>query len=395
MEIIARYSESPRKWNYWSSISVIQASLKRHVYVDRGSWRLYPNDYTVLVGRPGLGKGAAINPVVGIMKRANTTNILSDKLTIEYILERLSKGFPSTGIGPNGGFTFGVDTSCIFIAPELAVFLRYPDSELPDLADLWDANAGKKQYGTRGKGLYEIEDPTPSMLAGCAPEWLVRSVPPNAIGGGFTRRVNFIYDSGETHVRKPWPNTVMDFEKLTEPLVEDLKYIGQIHGEYKFDNLAKPIFEKLYDESDPNLHGDEATSNYVISRWAHVTKTVMAVAASKRDDLVICKTDLQEAIDAVEEVTEGLKIVFRSVGEGDLTVVADKVLQFLEKAPGATYKQILGHVWKDVVRDDLQVILMTLRDGGIIDEHSIGGNLVYQVMPQPAYRSKLSSKVTF
>ena len=308
-------------------------------------------------------------------------------MTIEYILETLSKGFPNTGTGPNGGITFGMDCSCIFVAPELSVFLRYPQDELPSLADLWNANKDKKQYGTRGKGLREIEGACPTLLGGCAPGWLVKAIPADAVGGGFTRRVNFVYYDGEGHVRKPWPSNI-DFATLTEPLVQDLRAISKLHGEYKFDNQTRTIFETLYNDSNPNNHPDEATSNYVISRWAHVCKVAMAVAASKRNDLVLLKTDMEEAINAVECVTEGLKIVFRSVGEGDLTVVADKILQFLEKAPGATYKQILNYVWKDVTRDDLQVVLMTLRDGGVVDERSIGGTLVYQVIPQVTYQKR-------
>ena len=338
-----------------------------------------------MVGRPGLGKGSAINPIVGILKRANTANILSDKLTIEFILEKLSQGFPHTGVGPTGGMTFGMDCSCLFVAPELSVFLRYPDSEIPDLTDLWDALSGKRMYGTRGKGMREVDSATPSMLGGCAPEWLVRAVPPNAIGGGFTRRVNFVYYDGEGQKKIPWPDNT-DFDTLTEPLVQDLRAISKLHGEYKFDNNTKRIFEALYHDSNPNNHNDEATANYVISRWAHVCKVSMAIAASRRNDLVLLKLDMEEAIEAVESVTEGLRIVFRSIGEGDLTVVADKIIQYLEMAPGATFKQILGRVWKDINRDDLNVVLMTLRDGGIIDESSIGGTLIYKVVPQPVYK---------
>ena len=356
--------------------------------MERGSWRLYPNDFTVLVGRPGLGKGSAINPLHNILRRANTANILSDKLTIEWILEQLSKGFPHSGVGPGGGVTFGQDTSCVFFAPELAVFLRYPETELPDLADLWDARQGVQMYGTRGKGLFKIDSPTPSMLGGCAPEWLVHAVPSNAIGGGFTRRVNFVYDSGANHKRMPWPDKA-DFEANTEPLVQDLRQISKTAGEYRFDNLAKPIFEQVYCDSDPNQHHDEATANYIVSRWAHVAKIGMALAASRREDRVLLKADLEEVLDEIHGVTEGLKIVFRSVGESDLTTVADKVIQYLEKVPGATYKQILNILWKDVTRDDLQVVLCTLRDGDVIEERSIGGNLCYAVLPVSTPKPKV------
>jgi hypothetical protein len=386
VDVLTKYTESPVVWSWWAAVTAVGATLKRQVWVNRGSWKLYPNDYTVLVGDPGLGKGSAINPAHDILKRANTANILSDKLTIEWILEAISKGFPSTNVTATG-VKLGFDTSCFFIAPELSIFLRYPDSELPDLADLWDSREGTQMYGTRGRGLFKIESPCPSMLAGCAPKWLVTSIPPNAIGGGFTRRVNFVF-AKEKSQEKPWPDKD-DFTVITEPLVQDLRAIGQLQGEYRFDNIARPTFEHIYLQSNASGHSDEATANYSISKWAHVTKTAIALAASRRDDLVIKKEDLDEAQEAVENITDDLKVVFRSVGEGDMTSVADKVLQFLERMPGASYRQILNTVWKDVTRDELQVLLMTLRDGGIIDERVLGGNTIYTAVPSGSKRSRV------
>jgi len=391
LDVIDGYTESPEVWSWWSAVTAICGTMKKHCWVDRGSWKLYPNDFTVLVGRPGLGKGAAIGPIVDIINRANSANILSDRLTIEWILDRLSQGFPSQRVSPNGGQKFGFDATCLIVAPELSVFLRYPEDELPDLADLWDATDRKKLYGTRGKGLKEIDAPGPSMLAGCAPEWLTHAIPPNAIGGGFTRRVNFVYAKDKAKVM-PWPLN-QDFKKLTEPLVEDLKDIAQLSGEFTFDSDAKPLFEHLYSQGDPTQWDDEATANYTISRWAHVTKVAMALSAARGTSRVISKLDIEEAVDRVVDVTDGLRVVFRSVGESDMVTVADKVVRYLEARGSATFKQIIGVMWKDCTKAELEVILATLMDAGILVEGRVGSTSVLQLVQQTTPKKQQRVKV--
>src|SRR6266404_9563457 len=94
-------TESPEKFHWWSAATIISSTLKRSTWVDRVNWKLYPNLYVVLVGRPGIGKGAAMNPVIAMLKEAGTSNILSDRITMEYVLEKLSKGFPKvSATGP-------------------------------------------------------------------------------------------------------------------------------------------------------------------------------------------------------------------------------------------------------------------------------------------------------
>jgi hypothetical protein len=345
------------------------------------------------VGRPGIGKGEAIFPVSRALRKANTANVLSDRLTIEWIKDTMAKGFPTTNTTASGGIAVGTDSACIIIAPELSVFLRFPEDELPDLADLWDANVGPNMYATRGKGLVTITDPCPCILSGCAPEWLKAAVPPSAIGGGFTRRVNFVF-ARESKQSNAWPDPI-DWDKVIEPFIDDLRRIAQLRGEYKFDNLARPMFEKLWNERFIiDADADEATTHYSISRWANASKLAMSIAASRSDDLVITKEMLEEADDMTSDVRADLKIVFRSVGESEMVNTMDKVIQFIEVKGAATIKQIQSVVWRDCTSPELDVIMTTLRDGGVVESKTVGGREVYvcKVASPSAVRRRTKAK---
>jgi hypothetical protein len=389
IRLIETASESPRQYHVWSAATVIAATLKRHVWVNRADWHLFPNMYSVLVGHPGLGKGRAINPAVAIARKANTVNLLSDKLTIQYILERLSQGF-TQGVHVNAQGQISVsmpspsgpsDTSCLISAPELEVFLTTSEA-LPSLADLWDCRDGPVEYGTRGKGLVSILKPAPSLLGGCTPRQVALYMSTNAVSGGFTRRVNFVV--AEAKARSiPWPAKGNgSFDALIDGLVHDLRHIGTLQGQFEFKDDAKPLFEGYYNESGKlDEFQDEATSAYATTKWAHVTKLAMVLSVSRDDSLVITATDLENAISLVEKCSQDLARVFRSVGDSDMVANADRVLRFLELVTLASIQEMMSVMWKHMSKQELESVLVTLETGNMITHRDVKGMTKFMMVP--------------
>lgn len=340
--------------------------------------------FTVLVARPGIGKGAAMVPAEGLLKEANTSNILSDRLTMPFVLEQLAKGFPSqfSAVPGSGAINIGTETAAMLYAPELSVFIRQPEEYLPDLANLWDSREGDISYGTRGKGEYKIKSPCVSMLAGSAPNWLVKSIPANAVGGGFTRRVNFVYaKSKEQYI--PWPNG-KGYSGNRTALIDDLRHISSnIRGEMTFAQDARPVFESCYNSALPAEFDDEATSVFKTSKWAHATKLAMVLSASESDTLVITKKNFEDALVRIDEVIEDISMVFRAIGESELVEVADKVLQYIELKGFVSTHDMLHALWRHVTYDDLNAILATLEHGGMIRQRVQGHNILYYAVKQP------------
>lgn len=372
-------SEAPLEYHFWSALTIVSAALRRHVHIGRGHWKLYPNLYTILVGRPGIGKGSAINPALTILRETQVANILSDRVTIEYVLERLSKGWPHFGNAPiTKGITVGIDHSCLLLSRELSVFVTASQFTLPILTDLWDANEGAFTYGTRGKGEFKIESPCVCLLGGSTQEWLISSIPPSAIGGGFTRRVNFVvaYDREKLI---PWP-VVSNHSSVRDDLIGDLQEIAKLTGEFRFSPDVKPLFEVVYADSAPKLYDDMATTSYKTSKWAQVSKLAMCVSAARSDDLIITKTDFQTALDAIESVAKNVPRVFRGIGESELIVATNKVLEFIEVKGFASKDEILKACWRDVTIDDLDRVLATLKEAYIIREYQQGRRILYQAI---------------
>jgi len=344
------------------------------VWIDRKTFKLYPNLYTVLVARPGLGKGAAINPAIALLKESNVTNQLSDRITMEYVLEKLSKGFPVFKGNPNGNLKLGTDACVLVVSTELSVFISASQFTITALTDLWDSKEGTYGYGTRGKGEFNINSPCVSLLGGSAPDWLIKSVPADAVGGGFTRRVNFVLASKKGK-KVPWPS--MNHQKSRVELVEDLQEIAQLHGEVGISKEARKTFEDLYEQSDADEFDDEATAGYKISRWANALKLAIVVCAARGDSLEISKGDLELAAEKTKEVSDDIPLIFRAVGEASLVSATDKVLRFIELKGYASREEILKANWRHMTSDDLDRIIVTLREGGVIKERSVKSKVVY------------------
>jgi hypothetical protein len=316
-----------------------------------------------------------MNPAISLLKKAGTANILSDRVTMEYVLEKLSKGFPrmSPGVNGAGGMKLGLESAAMLVSTELSVFITASQFTITCLSDLWDSKEGIYQYGTRGKGEWNINEPIVSLLGGSAQNWLVKSVPADAVGGGFTRRVNFVLATKKETVPDTTGRPLID----KDDLVEDLRYMAQIRGQFSLTNDALKLLKIYHDSCDPNDFDDEASAVYKTSKWANAGKLAEIIAMSRSDNLVIEEEDLQTAIDKVEDVAKDLKIVFRAVGESDLASASDRVIRFLETRGFASRGDILAFNWRHFTSSELDVIIATFRESGMIGEKNVGNKTLY------------------
>jgi hypothetical protein len=319
-----------------------------------------------------------LHPAISIGKQAGTLNIISDRVTMEYVMEKLSKGFPRiTNIG-NQTIKLGTEASALIVSSELSVFITASQFSITALTDLWDSKEGVYQYGTRGKGEWNINEPCVSLLGGSAQDWLVKSIPSEAVGGGFTRRVNFVFATKKDK-RVAWPKAG---SFGSQDLVEDLRNIALLRGQFTFTLGAERVFERYHNSCDANEFDDEATANFKASKDTNALKLAMIISAARGDSMIINELDLRLAIDKIDEVSDALRIVFRAVGESSMASASDKVLHFIEVKGYASRTDILGCNWRHITSNDLDVILATFREAGTLGERYVGNKTLYYIKDQ-------------
>jgi len=383
----AKASDAPRIYHKWSAATIIAAALKRNVWVimPLGGWKLHPTTYTLLVGRPGLGKGLAMNEAIDVLKESNVANIISGKLTMPYVLDLLHKGFqPALAPGASGSVTINtnVDHTAFMHSSELSVFMNAYKDTIETLTDLWDT-ADVFMTGSRQWAGKVIQRPSLNLLGGSAPEWLAKSIPADAVGGGFTRRVNFIYANAK---ESPTPVNGFNLNAARGNLVQSLRDIGNLRGAFTFHPRVLPLFETYYKAAEPKEFDDAASSGYITSKPAHAMKLAMIHSAAKRDSMEIIEDDWLSATAMVEEAQDGMQRIFRAIGTSNFVIASDMILRYLEYKQNhpspthqATRSELMKILWQDLNSTaELDMIMEMLETAGMIKQYQAGRHIVYE-----------------
>jgi hypothetical protein len=380
-------SEAPSAYIIWSAISVISAVLKKKVFVQRGTYRVYPNQYIVLVGPPGVGKGSAIHPAHSFIKdyKPLLSNYLSDRITAPKIIEKLANGFDAPGI-INGQVVVQKESTCCLQATELATFLGSSDWMTSFLCDTWDRN--EFEYDTKNKGTSHIKDMCVSLIGACTPDF-IRKIngtrnATDAINGGFTARTMFVF-ANEKSKKLAWPvaleNTNGGKETIAN-LRHDLELIAQVKGEFSFDSEAHYEWIKFYNSIN-HQDSDSDVVRYFKSRQdVHVMKVAMCLSAATSDVLCIDRWCLTTAIALVKGVLDTLDIAFRGVGESSLAEATAKIQSYIERKGVTTRSELVRDNHRHCTMEDLDRILNTLMQIGCLKNYSQGGRQYYEHITQ-------------
>ena len=74
--------EIPALYNKWTGILLIASVLKQHVYLDMGTYKLYPNMFTIIVDEASAGKSHAIERFgLNLLVRADEKDASNNKIS--------------------------------------------------------------------------------------------------------------------------------------------------------------------------------------------------------------------------------------------------------------------------------------------------------------------------
>ena len=280
--------ESPSMFHLWVGVSVIAAALGRRVCIDRGYYTLHPNLYTVLVGASArVRKTTAVNTGYEIFKEAMPEAcVISQKVTPEALIQVL--GQRGKELGTSDG---------VMVSTELSVFLGSAlrdDSLLQLLTKLYDCE-DKLDYHTIIRGKEVCEKVCFNLMGATTPEWIKTSMPGHAVGGGFTSRIIFVYQS-QPERKIPFPHLTPEQKALKGKLVEGLKEIGKMEGEFKLTKDARDWYEEWYCEVFKPEKADVGLDGYYGRKHDTLLKVAISFAASRGSKLQLDEMDLRMAL---------------------------------------------------------------------------------------------------
>ena len=348
IDCVNPHTDIPENFIIWSALSLVGAALKNSVYFQIGTYTLYPNMFIVLVGPPGVGKGASMNILEQMIidtKPNQVVNTLSDRITAERIIERISDGWSTAPQLKNRQLVLSKnDHNCLLFSSEIRVLLGASDWMLEFLEEAWSKTT--YEYQTKNKGNVAIDNMCCSLLAASVPDFL-RNVNREAhmvITGGFSSRCLFIYAENPSK-DLPFPEPLkknLKSKALYDNLILDLQEIGTLRGEFVIDTGARLRFEAFLrlNRAASSKDDSEAVANFRARIKAHVLKLAMIFSVSRDNTLHISEMDMINAIAEIQKILASLSKLFRGAGEGMDAAVTARVQDFIEKYGRVSKKEI-------------------------------------------------------
>ncbi len=311
-------------------MSVLAAVLRRKCKLQLGTLVFYPNLYIVLVGPSGkCRKGTAMGPGEDLLTDLGI-KIASTSITREALIHQL-KVSSDTSITADGKMS--MHSSLTIFSKELTVFLGYNNQQLmADLTDWYDC-AGKWEYRTKNMGTDDISGVWVNLIGATTPDLLQSTLPRDAIGGGLTSRIIFVYENKKDHT-EPFPVLSKEEIELCGQLRTDLEKISMLQGEFTVSPEFIDVWIPWYIAADnsPPPFEDHRFSGYFERRPTHMYKLCMIFCASRSSSMKIEVVDFERALDLLTRTEKMMPYTFSGLGKSThsqslnrmMTIVANK-----------------------------------------------------------------------
>lgn len=304
----------------WSAISCVAGALERKVWVRSRQRPLYPNLYCLLVGGPGTGKTVAIQEIENMWLGLETHKVAPTTMTKAALVDKLAAAKRSI-VRPGEDPGVVIFHSLLVPSPEWGALVPAYDTEfMNNLTDLYDCRSHYTESIRSRADDIKIPNPQLHIIGGTTPHYLQHVLPEVAWGQGITSRQIMVY-SGENIRREVFSEAI---EPDPAPLIEELKIIGNLFGQVRFEEAAAKALE-AWNMSGGDPQPEHAKLiHYNTRRVAHVLKLCIIASTSRSNDLIITLDDYQRALSWLTEAEEFMPDIFKVMsGGGDSAVLED------------------------------------------------------------------------
>jgi len=285
--------EAPDEYHLWIGLTMISAALKRHIWVDREAYKIYPNLYVFLIAKSAsCRKSVAMELGLDILSLNEDVKIVHERTTLEGLMDVMKRA----EVTPRGARP---DGSVVLHADELSNLFgkaSYITDLVSFLTAAYTAKA-KLDFLTRNKGWARVRNPCPVVLAGTTPEQMGEIFPSIVLSSGFLGRVCMILAERGKKIANPKLR-----KELREPLAQDLYLISQLEGEIELTKECNDVFTDWYENE---LKGPASREQAAFHERIHdhTLKVAMLLSVAESDKMTITLNHFEMA----REIVKGLE----------------------------------------------------------------------------------------
>lgn len=348
-------TEPPDIYHRWCLITCLAALLGKQAWVPFGQFRIFPNQYIMLIGDPGTRKSTAVKMAKKLLAATGYDKFAAEKTYKEKFLMDL-EGAEEEDTEVRGAavmesvlgesVTLTEPKEVFIVADEFNDFMRTGDLDFHSmLGTLWDWDDESTPYKHRLKNSKSVSvyQPTINLLSGNTHTGFSEMFPPQALGQGFLSRMLLIY-SDPSLKRFPFPS--MPDEKKKKELVDTLIKIKHLAiGAIEITPKAKEMLAVLYNTYEG--FDDIRFTSYFTRRYTHLIKLCMLCAVTRLSKLI----GPQDVLLANTILTYAEHLMPRALGEFGKAKNADVSNRIIQMLMRATKPMDLPAIWKHVSSD--------------------------------------------
>lgn len=341
MELVEN-TEPPLLYHEWTAVMTIAATLKRKVWLRWGiNQSIYPNMYVILVGPAGkCRKGTAMIVGQGMLQDLGV-KIAPSSVTREALIKILKESTIQE-VAKDGSYIS--HASLTIWSPEWAVFMggRENMQLIMDLTD-WFDSPDLWNYQTKTSGEFDIAGVWVNMFGAITPSTIKSVIPFEAIGGGLTSRIIFVYEQN-AEKRVPDPFETPALLALRTKLINELTEIHQLSGQFQMSGSALDFYTEWYlnmEKTNPNM--PEMFDGYLSRRQTHLRKLAMILSISESDDMVIKEEHLKRALSLLQRTEVKMPRVFAGIGSSKDSQLMEDLMIYISKHQRVT----VGAIFRD------------------------------------------------
>lgn len=389
---------SPQVYVDFGFYYLISASLQRRVWYGPDHSPLYPNQYIVFVGEPGIGKGLVLKQVANILRHhklkkrertdvegvnreviemlaaADLTDaekdeqrgskekldepllipVAADATTYEALVAAMCralrrKDFPYFDEKLQRKLT-GVYThsSLAFCLEELSSLLRrHADDVVQFLHVGFDCGDYKKD--TKTQGTDKIQRMCVNLLAGTTPSFMQRTFSDGLLNEGMSSRSLFLFAPKNRSNKLIIPDLSPEQLVHQQDIIKHVEKLSQLYGRVTTTPETESFLQVWWDEQQrTKVNTNEKLKHYYARKNIHMRKLAMAIHFGESTSMELTLEDHIKAIKALEGIEVVMHHALIHGVANPLYRLGLKITEFIEENDGATGKELLTKFWDEL-----------------------------------------------
>ena len=389
---------SPQSYIDFGFYFMISSALQRRVWTGPDHFRLYPNLFVILVGKPGLGKGVTIGPVTEMLKHHKLVKetpiedaavntfmqafdktardkkreellfpIAPDATTYESLVREIAlstrhinykkfdpaKAKEVTAIYSHASMAFTLEELSSLMCKQSHKIVNF-------MLVAWDCK--DYDYVTKHQGEDRIKHCCLSMLAGTTPGFMEDTFTDKLIEEGFSARTIFVYETANRHNSLDRPELTAEQLEDKQVLLAHLHKLSKLYGSVKYTPEAKALRDKWYQETIifDRLNKSPKMDPYYSKIGMQIQKLAMAIHFGESTDMIIDTPAMEKAINASASVEKNMHLALAFDGRNPLAAISRKMYSYLARNGGSTYDDLFIQFVDDVNAMELNECLNIL-----------------------------------